>query len=60
MPKGWLPAVGISISEMLPPGMIRPILLTPNSVNHAAPSGPGAILRGSALPSGRKYPKLPL
>jgi hypothetical protein len=34
---------------MTPAGVMRPILLAPNSVNHRLPSGPAAMSTGRAL-----------
>ena len=40
--------VAVANSVTLPPGVIRPILVTPGSVNHRLPSGPVVIRAGAA------------
>src|SRR5579883_3515187 len=49
MPKGWLSAVGMGNSSILPVVIsTRPMLLSPGSVNHMVlvPDGPAAIIEG--------------
>ena len=41
--QGSLDGVGIGNSVTVPAGVIRPILLPSNSVNHMFPSGPAAM-----------------
>src|SRR3954470_13869047 len=55
MPQGWLLAVGMGNSVTKPAGVIRPILLPENSVNHRLPSGPARILTGALLGVGIAY-----
>src|SRR5208282_2619215 len=43
IPSGWLLAVGIGNSVIVPLGVIRPILLASDSVNQRLPSGPVVI-----------------
>jgi hypothetical protein len=47
MSKAPLSAVGREYSVMLPPVVIRPILLAPPSTNQSAPSDPTVMPKGS-------------
>ena len=42
-PDGWLEALGRVNSSIVPPVVMRPILLPSNSVNQRLPSGPAAM-----------------
>src|SRR4051812_20498017 len=58
MPNGADPAVGIvnsSPAAIVPPVVMRPILLAPASVNQRLPSGPGAMWKAPAAAVGTGY-----
>ena len=50
--------VGTSYSEISPAVVMRPILETPQSVNHSAPSGPTVMPTGEPAPVGYAPPEL--
>ena len=53
IPSGWLFALGMLNSVIVPPVVMRPILFAKSSTNHMAPSGP-AVMTSGWLPAARR------